>query len=602
MKRLTKRGYGVWGLAILLVAGACKDDDAAGDGESGADGGTGDTDGTDTGTSVDGGDGPTPVYLTPTEHLVRVSMALRGTRPSVDELAAVEANPDAIEGIVEAYLDSPNYGETIRDLHNEALLVLADYFFFPAGYPDLPPLTGLDPYVLNRSVTEASLRLAEHVVVNDLPYTEIVTADYTLANGVVAAVFGLPYPAEADGASWEISEWPDGRGNAGILSDGWLYQRHSSTQSNANRGRANAISRALLCYDFAERDVELDASINLADPDVVADAVVANAACATCHQALDPLASFFRSNFPLYVPEDPEEVCSKAPGAPVEECTYPFTTYVPEIFPQQLGVQMRAPSYFGLPGDGLPTLGGYIAADPRFWSCTTRRFYAYFNQLDLDAVPLQTVAQYQDVFVDSGFDAKALTKAIVLSDEFRISHWEEEVEGDAFGVKKARPLQLAQLVRDTTGFAWITGMGEYGLGTVDLMADSFLGYQVLAGGIDSVFVTRPSHTYSATNSLVLQNLAREAAHFVVETDFAQPAGQRRLLTLVEPAETEEGIVRDQIVALHAKIYGELTDAASASVDETYGLFAAAVAQHGDAARAWKLVVMAMLQDVEVAWY
>jgi hypothetical protein len=600
MSKIAADAVGVGGLLLLLGAGACKDgggttDDAAADG--------GDTtagdDGASDGPAADGGDGVVPVYLSPTEHLVRISMALRGTRPSAAQLAAVESDPSALEGIVDEYLDSPNFGETIRDLHNEALLVLADYFIFPAGYPDFPPLTGVDPYLLNRSVTESSLRLAEHVVMNDLPYTELVTADYTVANGVVAGVFGLGY--DGDGTSWEPTQWTDGRGHAGVLSDGWLYQRHSSTVSNANRGRANAISRALLCYDFADRDVELDASINLADPDEVADAVVANPACATCHQALDPLASFFRSNFPLYVPTEPDN-CVKAEGAPYEDCTYPLTTYVPEIFPEQLGVQMRAPSYFGKPGDGLDTLGAFIADDPRFWSCTSRRFYAYFHQVDLDAVPLETVAEFQDVLVGSGFDAKALTKAIVLSDEFRISHWEEEVEGDRFGLKKARPLQLAQLVRDTTGFSWVTGMSAYELGDVDLMADSFLGYQVLAGGIDSIFVTRPSHTYGATTSLVLQGLAREAAHFVVERDFATAAADRRLLREVEASDTEEGLVRDQIVALHLALYGELTDSASPAVDETYALFDAAVTQHGDVPRAWKLVIMAMLQDVKVAWY
>jgi hypothetical protein len=580
-------------LAWLVALSACGDDEGGAEVDDGAEDGSG---------GMDGGepvDGATAVYLTPTEHLVRISMALRGTRPSRDELEAVQADPAALEGIVDGYLGSANFGETIRDLHNEALLVQADYFIYPAGYADFPPLTGLDPYVLNRSVTEASLRLVEHVVMNDAPYPEIVTADYTLANGVVAAVFGLPY--DGDGGSWEVTQWADGRDNAGVLSDGWLYQRHSSTISNANRGRANAISRAFLCYDFADRDVVLDASINLADPDEVADAVVDNAACATCHQALDPLASFFRSNYPLYVPTEPDN-CTKADGAPATDCEYPLVTYYPELFPEQLGVQMRAPSFFGRAGDGMADLGAFIAEDPRFWSCTTRRFYAYFAQVGLDDVPLATVAQLQDVFVDSGFDAKALTKAIVLSDDFRVSHFEEEVDDERFGVKKARPLQLAQLVRSTTGFAWTTNLSEYGLGNVDLMADSFIGYQVLSGGIDSVFVTRPSHTYSATNSLVLQNLAREAAHFVVEDDFAKPATDRRLLDRVEATDTDEGLVREQIVGLHRALYGELTDGASASVDETYGLFAAAVAAHSDPPRAWKLVIAAMLQDVKVAWY
>lgn len=597
MRRDERRGRIAIAIAIVMLwASGCRGDSAAGPGpDDAADAADDDADdGSSEGDTAapaddDGGDEPTPVLLTPREHLVRVSMALRGTRPSADELAAVEADPAAIDGIVDGYLDSPNFGETMRDLHNESLLVLADYFFFPAGFVDLPPLEGADPYALNRSVMEASLRLIEHVIMQDRPYSEIVTADYTLANGPVAAIFGLPY--DGDGESWETSEWTDGRGNAGILSDGWMYQRHSSTLSNANRGRANAISRALLCYDFASRDVELDASINLADPDEVANAVVENEACASCHQALDPLASFFRSNYPLYVPGDPESVPS-----------YPHTTYVPDIFPDYLGVSMRAPSYFGTPGDGFPMLGTMIAGDPRFWSCTVRRFYGYLHQTPHETVPLERVAEYQDVFLESGLDAKALAKSIVLGDEFRISHWEEEVEDDRFGVKKARPLQMAQLLRDTTGFSWVTDMSEFGLGRVNLLDDSFIGYQVLSGGIDSVFVTRPSYTYGATTSLVLQNLAREAAHFVVESDFASAPGERRLLMLVESSDTDEAVIRDQLAWLHARIYAEPDDPDTESVAETWALWSAAYAEGGDPVRAWKTVLTAMLQDVKVAWY
>ncbi|MBC8071870.1 MAG: hypothetical protein IAG13_26320, partial [Deltaproteobacteria bacterium] len=106
---------------------------------------------------------PTVVLLPPAERLVRISMALRGIRPRADELAAVEADPAALGPIVDGYLDDPGFGETIRDLHNEALLVLSDYFIYPAGYPAIGPLEGRDPYALNRAITEAPLRLVEHV-------------------------------------------------------------------------------------------------------------------------------------------------------------------------------------------------------------------------------------------------------------------------------------------------------------------------------------------------------------------------------------------------------------------------------------------------------
>ncbi len=195
-----------------------------------------------------GGTSDGVAMLTPVEHLIRVSMALRGIRPSLEDMAAVEANPTAIDEIVDTYLASPRFGETIRDMHNDALLALADYLLYPAGFPPLGELAEEELYRLNRDVMEAPLRLVEHVVMNDLPYSEIVTADYTVANASVATIWGLPYTE--DGPAWQTTKWEDGRGNAGILSDSWLFQRHSSTLSNANRGRANAMSKALLCHDF----------------------------------------------------------------------------------------------------------------------------------------------------------------------------------------------------------------------------------------------------------------------------------------------------------------------------------------------------------------
>ena len=590
---MTARLEWSWAAAFVLTLPACREDgppdgmDDAGDtdGDDDDDDDDDDAEGDDDDDASDAG----PVYLSPAEHLVRISMALRGTRPSADELAAVESDPDALEGIVDEYLESPNFGETIRDLHNDTLLLLIDYLTFPAGFVPKGDIADADPYELNRAVTEAPLRLIEHVVMNDLPYTEIVTADYTLANGLTSVVWGLPY--DGDGESWELSSWEDGRGNAGILSDAWLYQRHSSTVSNANRGRANAISRALLCYDFLSRDIEIDSSVNLADPDQVANAVVTNPSCASCHQALDPLASFFRGYFPLYVPGDEE---------------YPIFSYFPEVFPEQLGVPMREPLYFGRAGDETQDLGAFIADDPRFAGCTANRFYAYLQQVPLRDVPLETTAELQAVLEDSGFDAKALTKAIVLSDDFRISHFEEELPEDDFrtslAVKKMRPVQLAQFARSTTGFEWKTYLGDDSLGTVDLLRDSFLGYTVLAGGIDSFFVTRPSYTYSATSSLVLSNLAREASHFVVEDDFALDAEDRRLLTRIGPNDSGEESVRGQLVDLYLALYGRVVEPDSEEIDETYALFDGAVAISNDPARAWKVTLTAMLQDVSIAYY
>lgn len=596
---------------VLSMVPGCKDDPATPGDDDAGETGMDPTGMEDESADESGDEGVTPeaepVYLTPVEHLARVSMALRGVRPSAAELAQVQDDPEALPGIVDGYLDDPRFGAIVRDLHNDALLLKADFPLFPVGFVPRGPVADADFYRLNRSITEASLRLVEHVVTNDLPYTEIVTADYALADGNVAGVWGLDY--DGDGESWELTEWQDERAGAGVLSDPWLYQRYQSTVSNANRGRANAISRALLCYDFLSRDIEVDSSVDLADPEAVGNAVVDNDACASCHQGLDPLAGFLKDWFPVYVPSDPETI-------------YPFDPYVIDIF-SDIGATVRDPGYFGQAGEGMDALGDFVADDPRFSLCAAQRFYSYFHQINLEDVPLETAATLQTELVQTGMSARSLVRAIVLDDEFRISHWEDETERDLTGVKKARPVQLGMLMDDLTGFRWETTLDltelvialapdlavpppevqpPY-LARIDLLDDSFFGYGVLSGGIDAQFVTKPAHTYGATSSLTLRNLAREAANAVVDADFGNAdLGSRYLLTLVTDTDSGEDEIREQLAALHLRVFAHAVVPDGPEVDESYSLFQAALDHSGDVSRAWKVTLTAILQDVEIAYY
>src|SRR5512147_1785845 len=74
--------------------------------------------------------------LSPTEHLTRAALALRGVRPSLAELRAVAEDPAALSAIVDRYLETPELGATIRDLHNEVWLLRHQQVGFtlpPAG-------------------------------------------------------------------------------------------------------------------------------------------------------------------------------------------------------------------------------------------------------------------------------------------------------------------------------------------------------------------------------------------------------------------------------------------------------------------------------------
>src|SRR5262249_6782323 len=96
------------------------------------------------------------------EHLVRIAMALKGVRPKASELERVRNDPDAIEAIVDDYMESPEFGATIREMHGEQWLTNVDPVFFPAGFRPLGALAGMDSQALNTSVTESPGRFVEH--------------------------------------------------------------------------------------------------------------------------------------------------------------------------------------------------------------------------------------------------------------------------------------------------------------------------------------------------------------------------------------------------------------------------------------------------------
>jgi hypothetical protein len=535
------------------------------------------------------GDSPTAVYLTPTQHLTRASIALRGMRPSLADLEAVAADPDALPAIIDRYVDSPAFGETIKELHNETLLMRIEVPQFT--YPAIGPLAGRTAREINTGKFDEPLRLIEDIVMTDQPYTKIVTADYTMTNAVTAAMWGMTHTGAAD--AWTRSELPDARPRVGILSSNAIYDRWRSAGFNFNRGRANLISRTLLCHDFLASDISADTSVDLADPDVVANAVVANKSCAGCHQTLDPLASYlftFRNQL-----------------APVGVDSYPVTYYSPGTANRWMTANKRPPMFFGASTTNMTGLGTAIANDPRFAKCTATRFASYFTEVAQNEVSGAWVARLQDTLVESGWNAKELAKAIVLSNEFRISH---DTDADAaehtVGTLKVRPEQLHRMLRDLTGFTWSTtatqNLRGIPYGTANLLESDFIGFRVLAGGIDSYFVTDYVHTMNATSTLVAKAAASAAADFVVEQDLAAAAADRTLFVEAAVTATDPAQIRAQIAHLHARIYGELVAPDSPEVDETLALYEEAFAASNNRARAWKLTLIGMLSNFRALFY
>ena len=171
-------------------------------------------------------------------------------------------------------------------------------------------------------IARAPLELVAYVVENDLPYTEILTADYIMANPMAAEAYGAPtefnnpkdvhefqpseivsYYRNDESKEFEYTRDTGGHvidpGNlvtdyphAGILNTTVFLKRYPTTATNRNRARSR-----WTYYHFLGLDIEKSAS-RTTDPVALADTnnpTMHNPACTVCHTVLDPVAGAFQN-------------------------------------------------------------------------------------------------------------------------------------------------------------------------------------------------------------------------------------------------------------------------------------------------------------------
>lgn len=510
--------------------------------------------------------------MRPARLLSRVSLDVRGVRPSVDELLAVESDPAALDALVADMLQDDRFGSRIRELYSEIYLTEADAFSVTAsqfGLTDTPGFLA--------AVGQEPLRLLEHVANQDLPWTEIVTADYTVANEVIAAMFLTDYPS--DGVGWQVAHYTDSRPAAGVLSTSSLWLRYTSTSSNANRTRANTVSRMMLCNDYLTRPLTFDREVDLLDSDAVNDAIQTDPACINCHVSLDPLAAYF-FGFWSYQDNSWMEV----------------STYHPEreqLYSSYLGV---APSYYGEPGDSLGDLGEQLAADPRFVSCAVEQVYGLLLQRDVTLADMNALTAHREAFLAENLSMRALVHSVVQDPNYQAATTVQTATAEP--TKMLSPALLASSIEDLTGFRW--SYQNY-----DMLGSDTVGVRTLAGGADGRTVTRTTTSPNPTSILVHARLAEAAASHVVHTDAAADRAERRLFSFVDfsetPAQNPEPMI-EQIQWLHRRVLGQAVAADGEEVAANLELWDALYAIEGDPLMAWTGLTTALLRDPDFLLY
>lgn len=440
------------------------------------------------------------VALAPGRLLRRISLDLRGVLPTLGELSAVEADPDAIEVYTEQWLAEAALEARLVALLAERFKTRLDTFQVGAIDYGLAPE---EQCALARDVGEEPLRLMANIVVEDRPWTDVLTAEHTMATPLLEEVW--PLERTGPGEGWLPAHYTDDRPAAGILHTNGLWWRYVTSRSNANRSRAAAISDLVLCSDILGRPVSFASAPVLDSDSSTAQTLRENDACAACHATVEPLAA---SLFGFYPAIDYN---------PVE-----LGTYHPEreaLGPMLLEV---SPAAWGTPISGLNELGPVLAQDPRVHACATRTFAELLWRRPSTPADLPRLHKLGAAFADGGHRVRPLLQAIVQDPVY--------TAGDATGpaahsqegsLRLMGPDLMGAVVADLTGFVWE-------LDGCDQLENDITGVRTLAGGVDGQSVTEPQRAPGLTWALVAERLAEGAAWAVVEHDLAQPQAARLL--------------------------------------------------------------------------
>jgi hypothetical protein len=517
--------------------------------------------------------------LAPREQLIRLSVDLRGVHPGEESLAAIDANPELYEAFVDEYLADERYLDRMEEVFNLTFHTRTGATYFDpaeAGLEELPTT------LVAGSVGDEPIKLVRHIVENDLPYSDIVTADYTMADPVLAQMWDLEYPDGEEG--WQRSRYTDGRPHAGVLTMTTMWLRYPSSGANANRHRANAVSTILMCDDYLARPVSFSRSqidaLTTGDPEEV---IRNSPSCQSCHSSMDPLAAHF---FGFWWDIE-------------EETLENYSTYRPEDETIWQDYADKEPGWHGTPTANLEDLGNRISEDPRFVDCAVQTVFEGITQRTTSDDDWEELAVHEDAFVANSLNIRELSRSIVMSEEYRAAKAFGDLEERMPTVKQVSPAQLAAIIEGKTGYRW-----EFN--GVDGLTTHTMGLPVLAGGVDSVYVREPNYDPSVGLVFVQERLAQSAGWHVARHDLdPDREGDAILLKYVTVdmrPDTDEDAFKAQIEHLYRHITGIPLEEDDPQVDMLITVWRQLYSIEGDSEAAWAGLTSVVLRDPRVIFY
>ena len=410
------------------------------------------------------------------EILTRASLDLRGYRPNIEEISTVSKSEANLNQMLDKLLEDPNVGDQYASLMAgvwKTEVVEYDHTDHEYAFSDSTQI-----FDLLTALGQEPLQILAEITRSDLPYSEIVTGDWTMSNAALAQWSPVNYDWSDPSGGWQKVQYTDDRPSAGILVNNGLWWRYNSTLTNAQRGRANVISKMLLCNDFLERRINVDRELNLLDEEGVFEALTTSPTCVSCHVDLDPLAANFWGLY-RHFRFSLEEQFSYHPEREMH-------------WVEQTGI---GPAYFGSSITSLSDLGDSISQDPALYTCLVQRTMSQMIHQPVHAEDWDLWQPHLSAFVQSGYTIKSLLRSILDDESYRNVEEPKIVTADLFAK------QLSQLTQY-----------RFSVDGVDGIDTDLYGLRGLFGGRGKDWKTNPSSVPTTTFSLVVQRLSEAAAY------------------------------------------------------------------------------------------
>lgn len=530
--------------------------------------------------------------------LRKATLALTGRLPTPEEYEAVRGfGIDQLDPVLEAVMQEDAFIDRVIEIYNDVFLTdrylggnRALDLLNKDKYPGAYWFEGIEDdaersraqFYTNTGVAREALNLVAWIVKNDLPYTDIVEADYMVFTPYSAKAYGVQVDFK-DPNDWK--ELAPGRlpgiPHAGVLTSTMWLNRFPTTPTNRNRHRSRMTYQFFLATDvlrLGERPIDPTA---IATPNPTRE----NANCTVCHDVIDPVAGAFQ-NF-------------DAQGNYQPLAQTPAMFWYPEMVLPGFG-DKRLPE--GQEAKSEQWLAKQLVADDRFAQAAVSIVWkgligkeplnepfdaampGFEQALKAFEVQDRVIKGIAQKFKDNNYNLKVVFREIIKTDYFRAKNVrgelgeERALELASLGTARyLTPEQLARKIEAVTGYPW-----RQNPDSTDLLLNQN-EYKIFYGGIDSdSIVNRITEPNGIMGNIALR-MANEMACRATARDFAKDPSDRLLFPYVEksfvpqddngfavPAVTDA--IRANIQHLYDHVLGEPHEIGDPEITEAYNLF------------------------------